>query len=67
MDGDDETNDAVDIATEMLKKLEAEGVEPVIGFAALGNAFVRMCRGMGYDKKDFLDLCKGMAELYEEA
>lgn len=61
----DEAQEAVDLATEMLKSCEKRKILPQVAYAAFGNAFTRLHRGLGKGKEEFLEVAKIMGDLID--
>lgn len=67
MNREEKVDHILDMATKILKLIKELQIDPAMGFAILGNAFARMSTELGFDSKEFRNICNEMADIYDES
>ena len=58
-----EAEQVLTLASLILKALDDRGTEENIAQAALGTAWITLCRAIGWEKKHFLSACEDAAHM----
>lgn len=62
----DKADEAVEMASCILIALMDQKVDEVTAQAALGNAWYRLCQGLGYSPSIFWEMLEGLGIHYEQ-
>lgn len=57
-----ESYEALDLTTAILLEMDRKGIDPVLGYAALGCAFIQLHKALGHSKEAWLSTTREMTK-----